>query len=420
MAAKQGKPKQDPKNFRFHGERNKELINKSLTEFGAGRSILLDNDNFIIAGNGVSEQAEQLDIPIRVIETDGTELIAVKRTDIGHDDPKRKELALADNATTDSSDWDTTVLQENWTTEELEEWDIDLSELEEEEIEPEEDDFNQPLPTHPKTVLGDLYELHSLDKGLVHRVQCGDSTDSEVVAKLMDGVKADIIVTDPPYNTGMTSNGDEKARLSHMFNDSFTDEEWGKFLTAFFSNYHLFSKGECAIYVFIDWRRVNDMRSALEQIADVKNVVVWDKKVHGLGSDYKSTYELCIVGKKGKPEINNRFGLDYQDIWRVQRSMGRNKDHATAKPVELISKPIKHASKKDDIVFDLFLGSGTTLVTSEQLERNCYGQELDEKYTDITVKRWAKYMTDNDLEFKILRNGEEITEEEWILETKEA
>ena len=124
---------------------------------------------------------------------------------------------------------------------------------------------------------------------------------------------------------------------------------------------------------------------------DVKNVIVWDKVVHGLGSDYKSTYELVVVGKKGKPEINNRYGLDYQDIWRVQRTMGRNKDHATAKPVALLEKPIIHASKEDDIVLDLFLGSGSTLIASQKTGRICYGMELDEKYIDVIVQRYVDY-----------------------------
>ena len=126
----------------------------------------------------------------------------------------------------------------------------------------------------------------------------------------------------------------------------------------------------------------------------VKNVIVWDKQVHGLGSDYKSTYELCVVGKKGKPDIQNRYGLDYQDIWRLQRTMGRNKDHATAKPVDLLTKPITHASKTDDICLDLFLGSGSTLIACEKTGRICYGMELSEKYIDVIVQRYVDYVPD--------------------------
>lgn len=273
----------------------------------------------------------------------------------------------------------------------------------------EKDDEVPEIPEDPKSKLGDLYELGE------HRVLCGDSTKLEDVERLMDGKKADIVVTDPPYNTGMTGKNttfdydwgsgkkksDEKAWLSHMFNDSYTEEEWAKFLQDIFAVYVTYSKGDCAFYVFIDWRRVNDIRSEMEKHMDVKNVIVWDKKVHGLGSDYKSTYELCIVGKKGKPEINNRFGLDYQDIWRLQREMGRNKDHATAKPVELLVKPISHASKADDIVMDLFLGSGSTLVAAQKTGRICYGMELDPKYIDVIVQRYVDYVDSP----KVIKNG---------------
>lgn len=125
------KIKQDKRNYRKHGDRNKAMIRRSLEECGAGRSILIDNENTAVAGNGVLEQAEKLGIPIRVIESDGSELIAVKRTDLSPDDPKRKELALADNATTDASDWDFEAMQDDgWGANDLSEWGIDIEEPE--------------------------------------------------------------------------------------------------------------------------------------------------------------------------------------------------------------------------------------------------------------------------------------------------
>lgn len=121
--------KQDKRNYRRHGDKNKAMIRRSLEECGAGRSILIDNENTAVAGNGVLEQAEKLGIPIRVVESDGSELIAVKRVDLSPDDPKRKELALADNATTDASDWDFSAMAEDeWTDEALSEWGIEYPE----------------------------------------------------------------------------------------------------------------------------------------------------------------------------------------------------------------------------------------------------------------------------------------------------
>jgi len=284
---------------------------------------------------------------------------------------------------------------------------LDFDSILEPEALPEDiDEAPQPLEK-TYSILGDVFEIDGK-----HRVMCGDSTKESDVSILMNGNKADVVVTDPPYNTGMTGKpNNEKARLSHMFNDNIQD--WDKFLTDIFTNYFKNTKGDCAYYVFIDWRRVGDVRSKIESLMSVKNVIVWDKKVHGLGSDYKSTYELIIVGKKGNPEIQNRYGLDYQDIWRLQREMGRNKDHATVKPIELCQKPIKHASKTDDIVLDLFLGSGSTLIAAETTKRICYGMEIDQHYSDVILRRYKKTfpnasfkcLTRNDFPFEELFNA---------------
>jgi hypothetical protein len=140
------KIKFDKRNYRKHNDRNKELINKSLKECGAGRSIVIDNDNEIIAGNGIYEQAQKLGLKTKVIETDGSELVVVKRTDLATDDAKRKQLAVMDNSTSDSSEFDFELLQEDFDTEELEDWglDVDFAIEEEENIDIEEiDNYNE-------------------------------------------------------------------------------------------------------------------------------------------------------------------------------------------------------------------------------------------------------------------------------------
>jgi DNA modification methylase len=298
------------------------------------------------------------------------------------DEEKQKEFIIKDNVGFGEWAWD--ELANNWDTEQLMDWGLDIPNYEPEVLEAKEDDYEIPDEIQTDIVIGDLFEIGE------HRLLCGDSTDSDAVARLMGGQLADLVVTDPPYNTGMTGNKNAKARLSQMFNDSFTPEAWEELKTGSFNNYNIFTKGECAFYVFMDWRRVGEFKETLESIADVKNVIVWDKQVHGLGSDYKSTYENIIVGKKGKPQINNRIGLDYQDIWRVQRKMGRDKDHATKKPIEILNKPILHASKEDDIVLDLFGGSGSTMITAHQLKRRGYLQELDPKYCQVIIDRMKK------------------------------
>ena len=249
----------------------------------------------------------------------------------------------------------------------------------------EEDEVPEVEEGEAISKLGEVYQLGR------HRLMCGDSTKIEDVEKLMDGKKADMVFTDPPYNTGM-SKDDEATRLPHMFKDNLTKEQFDSLITDSFSNMYLVSKGECVFYVCIDWRNVGYIKEHLEKLMPVKNIIVWDKIVHGLGSDYKFTYEMIVVGKKGNPKIENRIGTDYQDIWRVQRQMGRNEEHATAKPIELIKKPILHASKQDDIVLDLFGGSGSTLIACEQTNRICYMMELDEKYCDVIRKRYENFI----------------------------
>lgn len=388
------------KNAKKHPKKQIEQVAASIKEFGMNQPIVVDKEGVIIVGHGRYEAIKSLGWEVK------DEWVKV----VDLTEEQAKAYRLADNKLNES-EWDMQLVIEELKL--LSEPLLDLTGFDKDlVIEGDEADDEVPeVPEEPQSKLGDLYELGE------HRVLCGDSTKADDVENLMDGFKADLVVTDPPYNTGMGGENTtfdydwskdkkkEKARLSHMFDDNYTDEEWAAFLADFFAMYFANTKGDCAFYVFIDWRRVADIRNEMEKIMDVKNVIVWDKQVHGLGSDYKSTYELCVVGKKGKPDIQNRFGLDYQDIWRLQRSMGRNKDHATAKPVELLEKPIKHASKVDDIVMDLFLGSGSTLIAAEKTGRQCYGMELDPKYVDVIVQRYVDY-TGN---ATIKRNGQEIT-----------
>lgn len=389
-----GKIKPYSKNAKKHPKKQIEQVANSIKEFGMNQPIVVDKQGVIIVGHGRYEALQMLGWGIKPEW--------VKMVDLNEE--QAKAYRLADNKLNES-EWDMGLAIEELKG--LSDEMFDLTGFDKDLlIEPDEKDDIIPENVPARSKLGDLYELGE------HRVLCGDSTQQEAVLRLMDGKKADVVVTDPPYNTGMEGKPeDEKAWLSHMFNDKI--ENWEVFLHDFFANYFVNTKGDCAFYCFIDWRRVNDIRSEMEKLMDVKNVIVWDKKVHGLGSDYKSTYELCVVGKKGKPDIQNRYGLDYQDIWRLQREMGRNKDHATAKPVELLEKPIIHASKADDIVMDLFLGSGSTLIASQKTGRICYGMELDPKYVDVIVQRYVDYTGNENIKL----NGEEIIWTKSIVKT---
>lgn len=343
--------------------------------------VVVNADGMVLGGN----------MRLRACQEAGlTEIPVILAEDLTPD--QQREFIIKDNVGFGEWDWQAIVAE--WP--EAPAWGLDIPDFALPKTEAMEDDYDIPDEISTDIGLGDLFEIGE------HRLVCGDSTDSDTVAKLMDRRLADLVVTDPPYNTGMKGNKkDAKARLSQMFDDSFTPQQWEELKTGSFNNYNLFTKGECAFYVFIDWRRVAEFKQLIESFADVKNVIVWDKGVHGLGSDYKSTYENIVVGKKGKPAINNRYGLDYQDIWRVQRKMGRDEDHATKKPIELLSKPILHASKENDIVLDLFGGSGSTMITCHQLKRHAYICEIIPKYCQVIIDRMRKL----DANIAIKKNG---------------
>jgi len=306
------------------------------------------------------------------------------------DEQKEKELNLRLNK--NSGDWDWSLLKD-WETSLLKEAgfdDAELKEMMDQVLEPvKEDDFD-PTATleakESKVKLGDVWQLGA------HRLMCGDSTKHEDVERLMDGKKADMVFTDPPYNTGMSEKTNSgSTRLNHMFDDSYTDDEWASFLTDFLASYFLLMKDDCVAYMSLDWRRSHELVAKAKEVFHFSNLIVWDKVVHGLGSDYQYTHEFLHVFKKGKPIINSHQGdQEYQDVWHIQRKVGRDDDHATKKPIELITRALSHASRANEIVVDLFAGSGSTLIACEQTKRVCYTMELDPKYCDVVIARWEK------------------------------
>jgi len=246
------------------------------------------------------------------------------------------------------------------------------------------DDVPEP-PKEPKTKRGDIYKLGN------HKLMCGDSTMIDDVEKLMDGEKADMVFTDPPYNTGMKAN-DGSTRLNHFFDDDFSPEDWAALLNGFVSSAYMFLKDDSAAYICLDWRRSHELVPVIKNLFHLSNLIIWDKVVHGLGSDYKYTHEFIHVCKKGKPEISNKDGdREYQDVWRIQRKMGKDDEHATKKPIELVERAINHASKRGELVLDLFGGSGSTLMAAEKNNRRANLMELIPSYCDVTISRWENF-----------------------------
>jgi DNA modification methylase len=368
----------DPNNARKHDQKNLDAIKASLEKFGQRKPIVVTAEGTVLAGNGTVTAAKALgwtDITVAVAPADW-------------DADTAKAYALADNRSAELAEWDQGVLASQLVELDVAGWDLaglGFDVPEPEETETVEDEPVEVDDTPAISKLGDIYQLGS------HRLMCGSSTDLATVSKLMNGVKADMVFTDPPYNTGMSSEKNSgSTRLNHMFNDDYTDQEWAEFMRDFTKTLDSFTKDDSALYVCFAWKRNHELVPHLTDKFKLSNIIVWDKVVHGLGSDYQYTYEIINVCKKGKPSIDSHQGTDreYQDVWRIQRVMGRNEDHATAKPLELCARAIRHATKQGDVVLDIFGGSGSTLIAAEQTNRACYMMELDPKYVDVIVKRW--------------------------------
>jgi site-specific DNA-methyltransferase (adenine-specific) len=304
---------------------------------------------------------------------------------------QKAEFLIKDNVGFGEWDWDD--LANEWNAEKLDEWGLDIPNFEPDQVlEAEEDDYDGTLPEEPITVLGDLYEIGE------HRLLCGDSTDSDQVERLMNGEKADMVFTDPPYGVKM-SRSLVSGKNNSILNDDLSKDDLNKLINDAFVNSILFSK-DCHFYWWVGFRAYSLMENIfINNNIKIDNCIVWNKPSIGLGkTGYRYKHELCIF----KGEIKNKSLSDVWDFGRDNAGL-----HPTMKPIELISYALENSSKENNIIIDLFLGSGSTMVASHQLKRKCYGMELDPKYCDVIVKRMIKL--DDTLTVK--RNGVDVTNE---------
>jgi DNA modification methylase len=318
--------------------------------------------------------------------------------------PKQEEEVLVRANANTAGQWDWDLLANEFEDFELTEWGLEIPLIETKELEAKEDDFDGEPPAEPITVLGDLYEIGE------HRLLCGDSTCSDTVAKLMNGKKADMVFTDPPYlmdfTGGLHADGSKSFNSKHggIKNDKMSKEDGDDFLDAINSNIQLFVKG--AFYICFYRLKLGEYFQSLKRTGlEVRSLITWNKGNHTLSnSDYMSKCEHIFYGWVN--EHNFYGGNNGMDIWEIPRTQ-KNELHPTMKPIPLCEKAINDASKLNDIVLDLFLGSGSTMVASQQLKRKCYGMELDPKYCDVIIKRMMKL----DPSLKITRNGEDCKQE---------
>lgn len=379
--------KADHRNARKRTDRSASLIAESLKRFGAARSIVIDEDNRILAGNGTVEGAKAAGIQnIRVIETDGTEIIAVKRTGLSEDD--KIGLALADNRTSDLSDWDKDMLQQLSAEYDLAPWfeADDLAEIigEAEQLPTEgltdADDVPE-VPEEPITKPGDLWVLGD------HRLLCGDSTDTIALERLMAGVNADLWLTDPPYNVNYEGGTGLKIQ-----NDNMKDAEFRQFLKDVYIAANCFLRPGAAFYVWhADSEGYNFRGAAFDTGWKVRQCLIWIKSSLVMGrQDYQWKHEPCLYGWTEGAAHTWNSDRKQTTVLEFDKP-SRNKEHPTMKPVDLFQYQMANSTKPGNIVLDSFGGSGTTMIAAERINRKARLMELDPKYCDVIVKRWEQF-----------------------------
>lgn len=358
-------------NSRKHSDQQVAQIAASIKEFGWTNPILVDKDKGIIAGHGRLMAARKL------------KMDDVPTIELSHlSDAQKKALVIADNKLALNADWDTQILSLELS--ELQDigFDLDILGFDANELnvllEPEEvegltdEDAVPEVPEEPKTKLGDIYQLGN------HRLMCGDSTSIDAVEKLMDGQKADMVFTDPPYGVDYEGiNNDSRGGLEELLRGSF-------------GNYLSTSKSGAACYVFHSDKCADIFHAVFREYFHFSSMIIWAKNSLTLSrTDYQSQHEPCLYGwmKDGKHTF---YGDRKQvSIWKFDKE--RVEGHTTPKPVALIERALQNSSKGGDIVSDFFGGSGSTMIACEKLGRQARLMELDPKYCDVIVKRWEDF-----------------------------
>ena len=366
--------KSNEDNPRFINDAKFKKLVKSIKEFPEMldlRPIVVDEDMVILGGNMRHKaciEAGIKEIPITIAK--------------GLTDNQKKEFIIKDNVGFGEWDWD---LLEDWNTDDLNDWGLDTPEDWDEVLEAEEDNYTEPDDLKVDVLLGDLIEIGE------HRLLCGDSTNSDQVAKLMNGEKADMVFTDPPYGISYKSNWNSKER--EKFDKLKNDDVILDILPSLI----LLSKNNIHWYIWTSHQVYSIWRKMFNEY--YKSTIIWSKKSGAMGDlqgDYVMNYEMALFCHYGRKKLN---GKRESAVWEITRDSGLDYKHPTQKPILLSEKAINNSSKKNDLICDLFLGSGSTMVAAHQLKRKCYGMELDPKYCQVIIDRMIKL--DDTLNVKI-------------------
>lgn len=378
----------------------------SITEFKFTNPVLLDENNEIIAGHGRYLAAQKLGL---------TEMPAIKLLYLN--EAQKKAYRIADNKLTENGKWDFDLLKVEFQDIEslnfecsLDITGFDIGEIDvildgslaDKEVKLDEKANSVPFIAEDEIVSkdGDIWQLGN------HRIICGNSLEKSVYEKLLEDKKADMIFTDPPYNVKVEGHVCGNGKYHHkefaMASGEMSENEFQEFLTKNFTLLKEFSKDGSLHYICMDWRHIKEIINAGSIYDEFENLCVWNKSNEGMGSLYRSKHELIFIFQNGlNQHLNNielgKHGRYKTNVWDYPgvNSFGDNdnlKFHPTVKPVEMVKDAILDVTKRNGIVLDAFLGSGTTLIAAEKSNRICYGIELEPLYVDTTIRRWQDLM----------------------------
>ena len=386
------------------GDKEYEKIKQSLLKFGYVDPIIVNEDLTVIGGHQRLTVLKDLDY-----ETAKCVIVDLPKED-------EKALNIALNKIT--GQWDEALLADllldlqesdfnlDLTGFEPPEIDDILSNVHDKELSEDEFDVEEELKKPTLSRHGDIWQLGK------HRVICGDSTKAETYKQLLDDRKANLVVTDPPYNV------DVEETAGKILNDNMSDGDFYQFLLSMFTQVENHMEDDASIYIFhADTEGLNFRKAFKDAGFYLSGCCIWKKNSLVLGrSPYQWQHEPCLYGwkKKGKHQwFSNR---KQTTIWEYDRPKS-SKDHPTMKPIQLMAYPIQNSSMRGTIVLDPFLGSGSTLIAADQTGRICYGIELDEKFVDVIVKRYIEVT--GDTEVTVQRNHEVLTYNQVLKELEE-
>ena len=387
-------------NARTHSQEQVNKLRSSLREFGFVNPVIIDADKNVIAGHGRLMAAKEEGI---------TEVPCVLVDYLT--EAQKKAYILADNRYAQDAGWDEELLRLEIEALEGMDFDVSLTGFNEDEIsdlfagadtsDTQDDDFDlsDALEKAAFVERGDVWQVGR------HRLMCGDATSPEDVATLMGGKKANLIITDPPYNVAFESSDGLSIKNDKMENDKFYE-----FLLAAFKNMaeHL-EKGGSAYVFHADTEGLNFRKAFIDAGFHLSGCCIWVKNSLVLGrSDYQWQHEPVLYGflQNGKHYWSKNAGRSQTTIWNFDKPK-KNKNHPTSKPLDLLAYPIGNSSQENAIVIDTFGGSGSTLMTCEQTNRICHTMELDEKYASVILRRYVED-TDDAENVYVIRNGEKL------------